>query len=224
MPPEAHAACVCAMEDTLAGSQRPSDERRSRVCCDAGPTPWVKEVRAPIPAAPGRLERSDDEDERHGTGHLCMRFEPLAGRCAVLVTARRTAVDDAEAMRHVVEVRDPRAATLVLVPDTLHAHTRASLYEACPPEEARRLIDKLEGHSTPTHGSWLTMAEIALGVWRRQCLDRRIPDFTTVQGEVAAWQGGRNAVPVQVNWQLTSADARVKLKRLYPTLDPVKTK
>jgi len=211
MPPEANAACVCAMEDTLAGSQRPSDERRPLGCFDAGPTPWVKEVREPIPAAPGRLERSDDEYERHGTGHLCMRFEPLAGRRAVLVTARRTAVDDAEAMRHLVEVRYPRAATIVLVPDTLHTHTLASLYEACPPEEARRLIDKLEGHSTPTHGRWLNMAEIALGVWRRQGLDRRIPDFTTLQGEVAAWQGGRNAVPVQVNWQLTTADARVKI-------------
>ena len=224
MPPEANAACVCAMEDTLEVSQRPYDESRPLVCFDAGTKQLVKEVREPIPAAPGRLERIDDEYERNGTGHLCMMFEPLAGRREVLVTARRTAVDDAEAMRHLVEVRYPRAETSVLVQDNLHTYKLASLYEACPPEEARRLIDKLEGHYTPTHGSWLNMAEIALGVLRRQCLDRRIPDFTTLPGEVAAWQGGRNAVQGQVNWQLTTAAARVKLKRLYPTLDPVKTK
>jgi hypothetical protein len=194
------------------------------ICCDAGTKPWVKEVRAPISAVPGRLERIDDEYARHGTGHLCMMCEPLAGQREVLVTARRTAVDSAEAIRPLVDVRSPRAATIVLMQDTLTTHTLASLYEAFPPEEARRLIERLEVHSTPQHGSWLHMAEIALGVLRRQCRDRRLPDFSTWQGEVAAWQGDRNAERVRVDWQFTTADARVKLKRLYPMLEPVKTK
>jgi hypothetical protein len=212
------------MEATLEVYQRPYDEHRPLLCCDEGTKPLVKEVRDPIPAAPGRLERIDYEDERNGTGNLFMMCEPLAGRRQVLVTARRTAVDDAEAIRHLVDVRYPRAETIVLVQENLNTPALASLYEAFPPEEARRLIDTLEGHYTPKHGSWLNMAEIELGVLRRQCLDRRMPDFSTLQGEVAVWQGDRNAEPVRVDWQCTTADARVKLKRLYPILDLVKTK
>jgi hypothetical protein len=177
-----------------------------------------------MPAAPGHPERIDYEYERHGTGNLFMMFEPLAGQREVLVTERRTAVDYAEAIQHLVDVRYPSAETIVLVQDNLNTHTLASLYEAFQPEEARRLIDRLEVHYTPKHGSWLNMAEIELGVVRRQCLDRRIPDFSTLTGEVAAWQRDRNTVQVKVDWQFTTAEARVKLKRLYPILDPVKSK
>ena len=212
------------MEDTLEVYHRPYDERRPMVCFDEGTKQLVKDIREPRPAAPGHLERIDYEYERNGTGNLFMMFEPLAGRREVLVTERRTAVDYAKAIQHLVDVRYPDAAHIVLVQDNLNTHKLASLYEAFPPEEARRLIGKLEGHYTPKHGSWLNMAEIELGVLRGQCLDRRIPDFATLTGEVAAWQSDRNAVQVKVDWQFTTADARVKRKRLYPILEPVKNK
>ena len=212
------------MEDILEVYQRPYDAHRPLVCFDEGTKPLVQDVRTPMPAAPGRPERIDYEYERHGTGNLFMMFEPLAGQREVLVTERRTAVDYAEAIQHLVDVRYPSAETIVLVQDNLNTHKLASLYEAFPPEEARRLIDRLEVHYTPKHGSWLNMAEIELGVVRRQCLDRRIPDFSTLTGEVAAWQRDRNTLQVKVDWQFTTAEARVKLKRLYPILDPVKSK
>jgi hypothetical protein len=212
------------MEDTLEVYQRPYDAQRPLVCFDEGTKQWVKDVRVPLPAAPGRSERIDYEYERHGTGNLFMMFEPLVGRREVLVTERRTAVDYAEAIQHLVDVSYPRAEKIVLMQDNLNTHKLASLYEAFPPEEARRLIDKLEVHDTPKHGSWLNMAEIELGVWRGQCLDRRIPDFSTLTSEVAVWRSDRNAAQVKVNWQFTTADARVKLKRLYPILEPVKNK
>jgi hypothetical protein len=214
IPPEANAEFVCAMEDTLEVYQRPYDGQRPLVGFDEGTKPLGQDVRTPLPAAPGCRERSDYEYERNGTGNLFMMYEPLAGQREVLVTERRTAVDYAEAMRHLVDVCYPRAEQIVLVQDNLNTHKLASLYEAFPPEEARRLIDKLEVHYTPKHGSWLKMAEIKLPVLRGQCLDRRIPDFATLPAEVAAWQSDRNAAQVQVNWQFTTADARVKLKRL----------
>ena len=210
------------MEDTLEVYQRPYDAQRPLVCFDEGSKQLVKDVRAPLPAASGRRERIDYEYERNGTGNLFMMFEPLVGRREVLVTERRTAVDYAEAIQHLVDVRYPRAEKIVLIQDNLNTHKLASLYEAFPPEEARRLIDKLEVHYTPKHGSWLNMAEIDLRVLRGQCLDRRISDFSTLTSEVAAWQSDRNTAQVKVNWQFTTADARVKLKRLYPVLEPVK--
>jgi hypothetical protein len=167
------------MEETLEVYQRPYDAQRPLVCFDEGTKQLVKDVRTPLPAAPGRPERIDYEYERQGTGNLCMRFEPLAGRREVLVTERRTAVDDAEAIQHLVDVSSPSAEKIVLMQDNLNTHKLASLYEAFPPEEARRLINKLEVHDTPTHGSWLNMAEIEWGVVRGQCLNRRIPDFPT---------------------------------------------
>ena len=212
------------MEETLEGYQRPYDAHRPMVCFDEGTKQLVKDVRAPLPVAPGHPERMDYAYERNGTGNLCMMCEPLAGRREVLVTERRTAVDSAEAIQHLVDVCSPKAEHIVLVQDNLTTHTLASLYEAFPPEDARRLIDKLEVHSTPKHGSWLNMAEIARGVVRRQCLDRRIPDCSTLTGEVAVWQSDRHAAQGKVDWQFTTADARVKLKRLYPILEPVKTK
>ena len=179
MPPEANAACVCAREETLEGSQRPYDAQRPRVCLDAGTKHVVQAGRTPLPAAPGRLDRIAYAYERQGTGNLCMRCEPLAGRREGLGTARRTAVDDAEAIQPLVDVSSPRAEQIVLMQDNLNTHTRAALSEAFPPEDARRLSNKLEGHDTPKHGRWLHMADSALGVVRGQCLDRRLPDFPT---------------------------------------------
>jgi DDE superfamily endonuclease len=176
------------MEDTLEVYQRPYDAQRPLVCFDEGTKQLVKEVRTPLPAAPGRPERIDYEYERHGTGNLFMMFEPLAGRREVLVTERRTAVDYAEAIQHLVDVSYPSAEKIVLMQDNLNTHKLASLYEAFPPEEARRLITKLEIHYTPKHGSWLNMAEIALGVVRGPCLDRRLPDCPTFTSESSTWQ------------------------------------
>jgi len=212
------------MEDTLAVYQRPPDARRPQVCFDEATKQLVKDVREPLPIAPGCPEAIDYEYERNGTGNLFMMFEPLAGRREVLVTERRTATDYARAIRHLVDVCYPDAEKIVLVQDNLNTHKPASLYEAFPPDEAQRLIDKLEIHYTPKHGSWLNMAEIELGVLRRQCLDRRLPDLETLHREVTAWQRDRNAAQVTVDWQFTTADARIKLKRLYPILEPVKTK
>ncbi len=184
----------------------------------------VGHMQSPIPAAPGQPEIIDYEYERRGTGNLFMIFEPLAGRREVLVTERRTAKDYARAIRYLVDVMYPQAEKIVLVHDNLNTHKPASLYEAFPPDEARRLIDKLELHYTPKHGSWLNMAEIELGVLGRQCLDRRLPDLANLRSEVAAWQQARNAQRVHVRWQFTTTDARIKLHRLYPVLELVKTK
>jgi hypothetical protein len=212
------------MEDTLNVYQRPYDPLRPMVTFDEASKQLVAHVNPPILATPGQPEIIDYEYERHGTGNLFMLFEPLIGRRDVLVTARRTAVDYAHAIRHLVDVMYPSAEKIVLVHDNLNTHKPASLYEAFPPEQARRLIDKLEIHYTPKHGSWLNMAEIELGVLGRQCLARRIPDLPTLQAEVAAWKAERNARQVKVRWQFTTPDARIKLHRLYPTLEPVKIK
>jgi hypothetical protein len=209
------------MEDVLEVYHRPYDPRRPQVCLDETNRQLVRETRTPIPAAAGRPATVDYEYERNGTVNLFMLFEPLAGRRHVLVTERRTAKDYAHAIRHLLEVVYPEAEKVVLVQDNLNTHKLASLYEAFPPEEARRLCDRLEVHYTPKHGSWLDMAEIELGILQRQCLDRRLPDRETVAAEVAAWQNDRNAAECRVNWQFTAADARIKLRRLYPSIEPV---
>lgn len=211
------------MEETLNVYQRPYDPKRPMVTLDEASRQLVKHVREPIPTRPGQPAIQDYEYERNGTANLFMLFEPLAGRREVLVTERRTAKDYAHTIRHLVDVMYPDAEKIVLVQDNLNTHKPASLYEAFPPEEARRLIDKLEIHYTPKHGSWLNMAEIEIGVLQRQCLDRRLPDLPTVQAEVAAWQRDRNAQQVTVHWQFTTPDARIKLWRLYPVLEPVKS-
>jgi len=210
------------MEETLNVYQRPYDERRPLVCLDEATKQLVKHVNDPIPAKPGQPEIIDYEYERNGTGNLFMLNEPLTGRRMVLVTARRTAVDYAEAIRYLVDEMYPNAEKIILVHDNLNTHKPASLYEAFRPEEARRILDKLEIHYTPKHGSWLNMAEIELSVLGRQCLGQRIPDMKTLATEVAAWTRDRNAKQVRVDWQFTTADARVKLKRLYPVLQPIK--
>ena len=223
IPPEQNADFVCAMEDVLEVYHRPYHPRRPVVCFDEASKQLVKETRTPIPAAPGRPATTDYEYERNGTANLFMMFEPLAGQRQVKVTDRRTAVDYAYAIGELVDVHYPNAEKIVLVQDNLNTHKPASLYEAFPPDEARRLLDKLEIHYTPKHGSWLNMAETELGILSRQCLDRRLADRQLLTREVSAWNSQRNTAECKVHWQFTTADARTKLWRLYPVIQPVTT-
>lgn len=221
IPPKANAAFVANLEDVLEVYHRPDDERRPVVCVDEGGKQLIGDARPPLPVRPGLPQRVDHEYARNGTANLFMVFEPLAGWRHVEVTERRTNQDFARLVQDVLDVRYPAAAKVVLVLDNLSTHTPAALYEAFAPAEARRLVERLEWHYTPKHGSWLNVAEIELSVLARQCLDRRIPDLNTLRREVAAWERDRNATAVKVDWQFTTADARVKLKRLYPVLEQV---
>ena len=218
IPPEADAEFVCAMEDVLDVYQRPYDASRPVVCLDEASKQLVRETRGPIPPSPGQPERVDYEYERNGTANLFMAFEPLAGRRRVQVTERRTKIDFAHVVRELVDEQYPKADTVVLVMDNLNTHRLSSLYEAFAPDEARRLIGRLEVHHTPKHGSWLNMAETELAVLGGQCLDRRIGERDELRAEVAAWEKARNAAKCRVDWQFTTADARVKLTRLYPSI------
>jgi DDE superfamily endonuclease len=207
---------VAAMEDVLDVYHRPYDEKRPLVCLDEASKQLIGETILPIPAAPGRPERFDHEYVRNGTVNLFMATMPLLGRRAVHVTERRTAVDFAEVIRWLVEEVHEEAEKVVLVMDNLNTHKLASLYEAFPPEQARRIAEKLEIHHTPKHGSWLNMAEIELSVLARQCLARRIETREELEREVAAWEEERNERGVEIRWRFTTADARIKLRRLYP--------
>lgn len=198
--------------------KRSYDETHPLVCMDESSKQHIKETREPIPAKPGSVEKYDTEYERNGVSNLFMFFEPLAGQRHVVVTDQRTALDWAHQIRYLVDVMFPRAKRISLVMDNLNTHTGASLYKAFLPTEARRILDKLEIHYTPKHGSWLNMAEIELSILSRQCLDRRIPDQDTLKKEVAAWQEKRNAIARPMEWRFTNEDARIKLKKLYPTL------
>jgi len=207
------------MEDVLDVYKRPYDPKYPQVCLDETSKQLIGETRLPIPAAPGRQARYDHEYRRKGVANLFMIFEPLAGKRRVKVTERRTRKDWAECVREVVDEMYPEADRIVLVMDNLNTHTPASLYEAFAPEEAKRLADKLEIHYTPKHGSWLDMAEIELSILGRQCLGRRIDSAETLTREVAAWEEQRNAAKAKVNWRFTTADARVKLRRRYPSIE-----
>ena len=218
IPPQANADFVCAMEDVLEVYTRPYDPARPVVCLDELNKPLVAEIQTPLPVEPGQPARFDYEYERCGTANLFMINEPLIGQRHVTVTEQRTAVDFARVVRDLLEVHDPHAEKVVLVIDNLNTHKPAALYQAFEPAVARSLIDRLEIHYTPQHGSWLNMAEIELSILSRQCLDRRIPDLDTVTREVAAWEQARNANPRPVNWRFTTPDARIKLKRLYPSI------
>jgi hypothetical protein len=206
------------MADVLEVYRRPRDPDRPVVCLDEQSRQLIRETRTPIPSGPGRPERVDYEYERNGTANLFTAFEPLAGRRRVTAPDRRTKVDFARVIRELVDVRYPKAGKIVPVMDDLNAHKLSSLYEAFEPAEARRLVERLEVHPTPRHGSWLNMAETELSVLTKQCLDRRIGGAEELRSEVAAWESARNAAKCRVDWQLTTADARVKLKRLYPSI------
>ena len=207
------------MEDVLEVYHRPADPARPVVCVDEAGKQLVGDVREPLPVRVGSPAKEDPEYERRGTANLFMAFEPLGGRRSVEVTDRRTAVDFAHFVKRLLDESYPDAERVVLVTDNLNTHCAGSLYEAFPPEEARRLAERIEWHYTPRHGSWLNMAEIELSVLARQCLDRRIPDRGTLAREVAAWQAARNNEATRADWQFTTADARVRLKKLYPTIE-----
>jgi hypothetical protein len=218
IPPKADAEFVAAMEDVLEVYHRPYDEARPLVCLDEASKQLVGEVVEPIPAEPGQPERYDYEYIRNGTANLFMVTMPLLGWRAVHVTERRTALDFAEVVRWLVEEVHEEAEKVVLVMDNLNTHKVASLYEAFPPERARRIAEKLEIHHTPKHGSWLNMAEIELSVLARQCLGRRIETREELEREVEVWEEERNERQVGVRWRFTTADARIRLRHLYPAV------
>ncbi len=209
------------MEEVLDVYTRPLDPKHPQVCFDESSKQQVKAVRTPLPGAPGQAARYDTEYERNGVSNLFMFFAPLLNWRHVTVTDQRTAIDWAQCMRELVDVHFPEAERITVVLDNLNTHTPAALYAAFAPAEAKRIWDKLELHYTPKQGSWLNMAEIELSVVSRQCLDRRIPDQATLIREVAAWEAERNAMQATVQWRFTTADARIKLKHLYPVIEPI---
>lgn len=216
--PTANAAFVCAMEDILEIYRRPYNADKPLVCMDELAKQLIKEIRRPESAEPGKAARIDYEYERNGVSNVFMFYEPFGGKRYTAVTERRTKVDWAHQIKEMLDNHYPDVSKVVMVMDNLNTHTTASLYEAFPPEEARRLVERLEIHYTPKHGSWLNIAEIELRVLLGQCLNRRIPDKKTLEHEIYQWQNQRNFVKAKVNWQFTTDDARIKLKRLYPTL------
>jgi len=218
IPPKANSAFVAAMEDVLAVYTRPRDPDIPLVCLDETSKQLTAETRAPVPIKPGQPARSDYEYERNGTANLFMMFAPLEGWRHVKVTDRHAGMDYAYALKDLSDTYFPDAQKIILVQDNLSTHRPASLYEAFPAAEARRLVERFEWHYTPKHGSWLDMAESELGVLSSQCLDRRIPDKQTLIDEIAAWEDDRNVNHAKADWQFTTADARIKLKYLYPSI------
>ena len=206
------------MEDTLEVYHRPYNEKFPMVCLDETNRQLIAETRKAIPAKPGQNKRIDYEYRRNGVVNLFMMFEPLKARRHVKVMDRRTRKDFAECIRELVDVHYADAEKIVLVLDNLNTHSEGSLYEAFEPAEARRLAEKLEIHYTPKHGSWLNMAEIEIGVLSRQCLSKYIESKERMIAEVAAWEQQRNEADATVDWQFTTADARIKLKKLYPVI------
>src|SRR6516164_6763273 len=218
IPPKASAAFVAAMEDVLEVYTRPHDPARPLLCLDETSKQLVAKTRTPLPAQPGRPARYDYEYQRNGTASLFMLFAPLEGWRDVKVTERRTAVDYAQVLKELSDVHFAHAKKIVLVQDNLNTHSAASLYEAFTASEARRLVERFEWHYTPKHGSWLNMAESELAALSSQCLDRRLADQPTLEREVEAWVVRRNTHNVKADWRFTEADARIKLKSLYPAL------
>ena len=204
------------MEDVLEVYQRPANPQAPVVCMDEQPVQLVKELRSPIPAAPGRPKRVDNEYERNGTANIFVFTEPLVGWRQVTATQHRTRVDWAFAVRDLLDGRYVKAAKVVLVMDNLNTHSLGSLYEAFPPAEARRLAERLEIHYTPKHGSWLNIAENELSALTLQCLSRRIGTLKELQREISAWERSRNNERVRVRWRFTVDRAREKLRRVYP--------
>jgi hypothetical protein len=204
------------MEDVLDVYQRPYNPLRPVVCIDEANKQLIKQIR--IPCAPGQPEIVDYEYERNGVADVFMIFEPLAGKRGTIVTKTRTAIDFANTLKHVSDIMYPDAEIIVLLNDNLNTHGAASLYKAFPPEEAHRLANRFEWHYTPKHASWLNMAEIEIGIMSRQALDKPLPDFESFKRNVETWTEQRNKQGGKVNWQFTTKDARIKLRRLYPTI------
>ena len=217
MPEGPSAEFVAAMEDVLEVYHRPYDPQRPVVCMDECSKQLIGEVRTPLPPKPGQIAKYDSEYERRGTANVFMAVEPLGGKRKLRVTDRRTRVDWAQFIRFLLMTVYPEAAIIVLVMDNLNTHSIASLYEAFEPELARALAARLEIHHTPKHGSWLNMAETELSILSRQCLDRRIESQEIMVQETTTWEQDRNKLGAGIDWQFTTADARIKLKRLYPS-------
>jgi len=207
------------MEDVLEVYKRPYDPKRPVVCLDETSKQLIGEVQTPVLAAPGQVAHYDYEYVRKGVANIFMIFEPLAGQRDVEVTDRRTKKDWALCVRKIADEMYPDAEVIVLVEDNLNTHSPASLYEAFEPAEAKRLTDRFEFHYTPKHGSWLDMAEIELGILVRQCLSRRIDNMDDLRREAKAWEAARDHAGSKVDWQFTTDDARIKLKRLYPSIE-----
>lgn len=219
IPPKQSGEFVYHMEDVLDVYHRPYDKTRPVVCLDETFKQLIGEAREPLPPGPGRVERYDSVYVRNGVASLFMTFEPLAGWRHVKLSDSRTAVDWARVVKGLVDAPRYRSAeVIVLIMDQLNTHTLGSLYEAFAPDEAKRIADKLEIHHTPKHGSWLNMAEIELSAFERDLPDR-VGDRRAMAAHVSAWEKRRNAAKVKANWQFTTADARVKLRKLYPTVD-----
>lgn len=219
IPPKANVEFVCAMEHVLDVYTWPYDLSEPVVNMDETTKQLTAEVIAPLPLKPGAIERFDTLYRRNGVATLFIFFEPLAGWRAVNIAEGKTRVDWALQIEELLEVRYRDARKVHLVLDNLNIHGGASLYAAFPPEKARRLLSRLEFHYTPKHGSWLNMAEIEFSILSRQCLSRRIADASTLEGEVTAWSQERNSASASVNWRFTTEDARIKLKKLYPTYE-----
>lgn len=216
--PEANAEFVCAMENVLEVYKRAYDPQRPVVCLDEKSKQLVGEVCRPIAAKRGSVERCDYEYVRNGTANLFMMVEPLRGWRHVNVTTRRTKTDFASQVKELVDVHFQRARKITLVMDNLNTHRMSSLYEAFEPAEARRLIEKIEVVHTPRHGSWLDMAECELSVLEKQALGERVGDETELRTRVNCWEDDRNNRSKRIDWQFKTADARIKLRRLYPQI------
>jgi hypothetical protein len=218
IPPDQNASFVAAMEDVLDVYARPYDKDFPVICMDESSIQLIGEVSEPIPAAPGHPELIDDEYVRKGVASIFIEVEPLGGKRHVKITERRTRVDWALFIKEMLDTRYKSAKKVLLVMDNLNTHGIASLYATFPPEEARRLADRLEIHFTPKHGSWLNVAEIEISVLKRQCLTGRIDCIDKMRKKVEAWNSDRNNRQTKVDWQFKTEDARIKLKRLYPKL------
>jgi DDE superfamily endonuclease len=219
LPEGPSAEFVATMEDVLDVYHRPYDPDRPVVCMDECSKQLIGEVREPLPPKPGQIAKYDSEYERRGTANVFLAVEPLAGKRTVRVTDRRTRVDWAQFVRLLLLTMYPDVAKVILVMDNLNTHSIASLYEAFDADTARSLAARLEIHYTPKHGSWLNMAETELSIVSRQCLDRRIENKDVMEREISIWEMSRNEACARINWQFTTADARIKLKRLYPSFE-----
>lgn len=206
------------MEDVLDVYKKPYNEKRPVICMDESNKQLIKETREPLAMAPGQPERYDTEYERNGVSNIFLACEPLRGKRQIKITDCRKKSDFAEFVKEIVDVHYAHAEKIILVMDNLNTHNGSSLYETFEPEEAKRILDKLEIHYTPKHGSWLNMAEIELSHLSRQCLDRRIADKEEISKETQAWCIERNHVEIKIDWQFTTGDARIKLKKLYPVI------
>lgn len=218
IPGPVSAEYVCAMEDVLDVYHRPYDLLHPVVCMDEATKQLVSEIKAPLPVAPGRPMRFEHQYRREGVANLFLALEPLTGTCHLQVTERHTKLDWAHFIRDLVDRRYPNANVITLIMDNLNTHKKSALYEAFPPEEARRIADKLDIHYTPKNASWLNMAEIGFSLLTRQCLNARIPSIGELKKRAQAWLKSRRDNPPVVNWQFTTQDARIKLKRLYPVI------